>query len=129
MTKKSDGHLRRDSKGLPTRKDIAHIRIDHEKNLQIIIKKNMLINQIQRDGPKIARSFDRLTKTEIEKCSELVARCSGILLEHLPSVDDKGSKATSARLLSSAINSFIASIEVARHGYPRQYGALARMVV
>ena len=52
-----------------------------------------------------------------------------MLLKHLPRVDDDGSKATCARLLSSATGSYIASIEVARHGFPRQYGALARIVV
>lgn len=59
----------------------------------------------------------------------MVSEAYGFLLAHLPRVEDTGTKATSARLLSSAINSFTASLEVARHGYPRQYGALARMTV
>lgn len=51
------------------------------------------------------------------------------MLRHLPRLDDDDFKATSARLLSSASNSLVASIEVARHGYRRQYGVLARTFI
>lgn len=129
MTKKSHARNKRDLQGIPKFEEIAHIEIDYERKQSIIIKKDLLVNQIKREGPKIARSFDKLTKKEIAECSRILANVQGMLMRHLPHIDDTGSKATCARLLSSATGSYIASIEVARHGYPRQYGTLARMVV
>lgn len=129
MTRKSFGRIARDKKGIPKKNKIAKIVIDHERKTQFILTNDMLVNQLKRDGPRVAKSFDQLAKREIEECSKLVASVHGKLLRHLPSVDDEQFKPTAARLLSSAANSFVASIEVARHGFPRQYGSLARMVV
>lgn len=129
MTKKSKGRLNRDRLGIPQKKKIAHIEVDHIRKTQFILTNDMLLNQIQRDGPRVARSFDRLAEYEIAECSKIFSSVQGALLRHLPKIDDNGFKATSARLLSSASNSYVASIEVARHGFPLQYGSLARMVV
>jgi hypothetical protein len=52
-----------------------------------------------------------------------------MLMRHLPRLGDNDLKATAARLLVTAANAYTASIEVARHGYRRQYGILARAVV
>jgi len=129
MTRKSKARLNRDRKGIPKKEKIAHIEIDQDRKMQFILTNDMLVNQIQREGPRVARSFDRLAKHEIAECSKLFSSVQGTLLRHLPRIDDNGFKATSARLLSSATNSYVASLEVARHGFPRQYGSLARMVV
>ncbi|PRZ45307.1 hypothetical protein [Tritonibacter scottomollicae] len=129
MTRKSDARLNRDRKGIPQKKKIAHTEIDHDKKVKFILTNDILVNQLKRDGPRVARSFDRLAKHEIAECSVLFSSVQGMLLRHLPHIDDNGFKATSARLLSSASNSYVASLEVARHGFPRQYGSLARMVV
>jgi hypothetical protein len=129
MTQKSRARLNRDQQGIPRQDKIAHVEVDHNRKTRFILTNDMLVNQIQREGPRIARSFDKLTKSEIAECSKVFSSVQGILLRHLPRVGDNGSKSTSARLLSSAASSYIASIEVARHGFPRQYGALARMVV
>lgn len=129
MTRKSTARLNRDRKGVPSKKKIAHIEIDHDRKVQYVLTDDMLVNQLQRDGPRVARSFDRLARGRISESSKLISSVQGTLLRHLPRIDDNGFKATSARLLSSAANSYIASLEVARHGFPRQYGALARMVV
>lgn len=129
MTKKSQARLARNSKEIPKLEDIASVTVDARSKQLIFTTNDMLINQIHRDGPRIARSFDRLTKSEIAECSRLFGGIMGVLLRHLPRLNDDDFQATSARLLASATNSLVASIEVARHGYPRQYGALARMVV
>jgi hypothetical protein len=89
----------------------------------------MLLNQIHRDGPRIARSFDQLAKNDLDACSCVLGRVSGMLVNQLRRPYDNSFKATAARLLLNACHSYIASLEVARHGYPRQYGAVARMVV
>jgi len=129
MTRKSRSRLERDRQGIPRRENISKVVLDHERKQRFILTNDMLINQLQRDGPRVARSFDKLMKTELVECSKLFSSVQGMLLRHLPRVDDEGFKATSARLLSSAANSYVASIEVARHGFPRQHGALVRMVI
>ena len=129
MTKKSKARLSRDRRGIPTAKKLSRVEVDREKQIVSFVTKDLLLNQLQRDSPKIARSFDKLAKKEISVCSERLASALGRLLKHLPRVEDKGSKATCARLLASASNSYIASIQVARTGFPREYGALARKVV
>ncbi|GAB5433949.1 MAG: hypothetical protein EpisKO_33190 [Epibacterium sp.] len=129
MTKKSKARLDRDRQGIPPKRNIAHIEIDHAKKVQFLLSSDMLVNQIQRDGPRIARSFDKLAKKELSESSKLFSLVQGMLFKHLTKVDDNGFKATSARLLSNATNSYVASLEVGRHGFPRQYGTLARMVV
>ena len=129
MTKKSKARLSRDRRNIPSARKVSSIELDNEKQAVLIVTKDLLKNQLQHDGPKIARSFDKLAKKEISACSELLATTLGRIVKHLPRVDDNGSKATSARLLASALNSYIASMEVARTGFPREYGALARKVV
>jgi len=129
MTKKSKSRLARDQRKIPKKKEVAFTRVDHEKKLQIIFKSNMLTNQLQRDGPKIARSFDKILSKQLSEASRLVGLTTGLLSKHLFAPDDLGSRATTARLIASAINSYIASIEVARHGFPLQHGAISRSIV
>lgn len=129
MTKKSSDRKKRDAQSFPRREDVAAINIDRENKRVIFLKKNMLENQIYRDGPKIARSFDKLAKPIIKEVSPIFAVTQGMAIRHLPKLDDNGFKATASRLLLSATNSFIASIEVARHGYRRQFGMIARSLV
>lgn len=129
MTKKSDGRRRRDSRSFPKREDVAAVNIDRENNRVFFVKKNMLENQLYRDGPRIARSFDALARSHIKEVSAIFAVTQSMALNHLPKIEDNGFKATASRLLASAANSFIASIEVARHGYKRQFGMIGRSFV
>jgi hypothetical protein len=112
----------------PQNENIASIRFDHEKSRTIVVTKDILVNQISRDGPLIAKSFDRLAKDDIRAISEVLADSMSLIFGHLV-VDSDDYKPTCARLLSSAISAFMASIEVARHGFRRQYGAMARNIV
>jgi len=111
---------------IPAVDDVAWFEVDHQNKRQILIQKDMLIKQLTRDGPIIAASFDKLASETLCQCSELTARSYGALLAKLPCVDDEGFEATSSRLIATAINNFTASVEVARHGYPLQYGTLVR---
>lgn len=89
----------------------------------------MLINQLRRDGPIIAKSFDKVASSHIDACSEIFGMTSGMIVHHLPSLDDNSFKPTAARLLLTACNAYLASVEVARHGYRRQYGVMARSFI
>jgi hypothetical protein len=129
MTKKSESRLNRDRRRIPKKDNVASVTIDHESKTLIFTTNDMLVKQLHRDGPRIARSFDRLIKKDIEACSAVFGQVQGLLLRHLPRMGDDDFKATTARLLFSASNALVASIEVARHGFHRQYGAVARVLI
>lgn len=114
---------------LPKQDNISAILIDRSAEKVMFVTKDMLTNQIYRDGPKIAASFDELGRADIKACSEAFSQAQAMLLLHLPQINDKGSEATCARLLFSAGLTYTAAIEVARRGYPREHGALSRMIV
>lgn len=108
---------------------MASIRVDRETKQIVFTTKDMIKNQLHRDGPKIRRTFDVLARQHISDCSELFGEAAWLIIRHLPRMDDEGYKATVSRLLNSAANTYLASIEVARHGYRRQYGMLARSFI
>lgn len=114
---------------MPKKENIAAIIVDEQSKRIMFVTKDMLTNQIQRDGPRIAASFDALTSDEMRECSEVMSMAQSMLIKHLPRRDDKESEATCARLLYSAANSYVAAIEVARKGYPREMAVLMRVVV
>src|ERR1700733_12221201 len=129
MTRKSQSRLNRERRKIPRHDNIASVTVDHDRKKVIFTTSDMLVKQLHRDGPRVAESFDRLTKTDIEECSAVFGQVQGLLLRHLSRLDSADFKATATRLLFSASNSLVASIEVARHGYPRQYGAVARVLI
>lgn len=123
--KKNKRNIRR----FPKKENVSAVLIDRRNNTVMFVTKDMLTNQIYRDGPTIAGSFDELGRPHIIACSEVISRAQAVLIRHLPKIDDKGSEATCARLLYSAAQTYTAAIEVARRGYPREHGALCRMIV
>lgn len=127
VTRTSKGRLQRGRRKLPRPEDTAAVVMTGGK--AVFLTNDMLIKQLQRDGPRVARSFDTLARNDIVECSRVFARCLARLIHYLPQADENGFKETTARLLFSALNAYAASIEVARHGYPRQYGASARSVI
>jgi hypothetical protein len=129
MSKGSENRKKRRRARLPPAHKIAFLKVDEQTKKIIIISKDYLANQLQRDGPKIARSFDRLAKDDIAQTSILLAQTSGLLQPHLGRSGDDDLKAVSARLLANATSSFIASVEVARHGFRRQYESIARPLI
>jgi hypothetical protein len=129
VTKKSDDRQRRDRRDIPAREDVAAISIDRDNERFILLKKDMLENQLYRDGPRIARSFDKIARPYIKDASNIFAKSQAVILKHLPKLENDGYKATVSRLLAGAANSYIASIEVARHGFKRQFGMISRSLV
>jgi hypothetical protein len=112
----------------PKAENVSSMGVDHESKQVIIVTKDILINQISRDGPLIAKSFDRLAKDHFREISAVLADSMSLIFRYTI-IDSHDYKSTCARLLSSAISAFIASVEVARHGFRRSYGAMARNIV
>jgi hypothetical protein len=69
---------------LPTAENITAIVRNLEVKLAAIVTKDILINQIYRDGPIIAKSFDRLTRDDIRAMSDVVADAIGLMFRHMP---------------------------------------------
>ncbi|WP_430474852.1 SEC-C domain-containing protein [Thalassospira lucentensis] len=113
---------------LPAPDRVCSIDIDSKNNNIIVVSKDMLINQLKRDGPKIAKSFDKILSKDIDEISELFSVSSSLLRRHFKP-NDKSFKSTCAGLLSSSQTTFLASIEVARHGFRLPYGTLARQII
>lgn len=114
---------------IPKKEKIAAIIVNEKSKTVMVVTKDMLTNQIYRDGPRIAATFDGLARGPIRECSEVMSMAQVMLIKHLPEIEDNGSRATCARLLFSAAHSYVAAIEVARKGYPREFGALMRLIV
>ncbi|MDC7745390.1 hypothetical protein [Rhizobium binxianense] len=114
---------------IPKKENITAIIVDKQSKKVMFVTKDMLTNQLYRDGPRIAASFDELARGVVRECSEVMSKAQAMLIRHLPKIEDKGSEATCARLLYSAAHSYVAAIEVARKGYPRELGALMRLIV
>ncbi|MFL5297729.1 MAG: hypothetical protein ACJ798_15235 [Phenylobacterium sp.] len=129
MTKQTRTRRRRQSLRVPAIEKLASVHVDRINERVVFTTKNMIQNQLKRDGPRIRRSFDELTRSHISVCSELFGQTAGLVFRHLPNLQDDGFKATVSRLLNTALNTYLASIEVARHGYRRQYGMLARSLI
>lgn len=129
MTKKSRDRLLRDELNIPKLEDIVSVDFRTVAGKAVFVKKNMLENQIYRDGPKVARSFDRFAKPYVKLASAVFAKAASIILPHLPDIESDEFKPTVSRLLLTASNSYTASIEVARHGYRRQHGMLSRSII
>lgn len=113
---------------LPAKQNIAAITVDRERKRTIFVTKDFLINQIHRDAPTIARSFDKFTDSAMREISAVIAEAVSLLFRHVTNeaTDYKG---TCAGLLSSALSTFVASVAVAREGHRRPYGAMARGVI
>lgn len=126
MTRKSHNRRARDRAKLPDPNKVMAIHVDEDRKQAFFVTNDILVNQIQREGPKIAKSFDQLAAVEMLECSKILGRVIAILMRHLPDLDDKGSRATIARLLLRSQNGLMASIETARHGFPHEVGVLGR---
>ncbi|WP_432475275.1 hypothetical protein ACRRRS_14915 [Brucella anthropi] len=113
----------------PKKGNISGYLFDEINKTVMVLTKDILTNQIYREGPNIAGSFDELGRGDINDCSEVFSRTVTMLVRHLPNVEDHGSEATCARLLFSAAQTSVAALEVARRGYPREHGALSRIIV
>src|ERR1700722_4049254 len=113
---------------IPPVANISSISIDRKRKQTIVVTKDILVNQILRDGPAIAESFDKITRDEIREISAVIADSFSLCYRHIPN-DTEEYKPTCSRLLFSSLTAFMASVEAARHGFRRQYGAAARSIV
>jgi hypothetical protein len=68
---------------------VAGISIDKEEKQIIYVSKDILINQLCRDAPKIAESFDRLHEKDLREMSELLGSSSFLLMQGFKEASSK----------------------------------------
>jgi hypothetical protein len=90
-------------KNLPPFDKVSSIATDQRTKRTIVVTKDVLVNQLYRDGPLIATSFDRLAKNDIHEISPVIADALSLLYRHV-NPNETDYKATCAALLSSALS-------------------------
>ena len=85
---------------LPREEDIAVILLDDESKKALLVTKDILVNQIHREGPAIAKSFDRLTENDVRAISAVLAEAMGVIFPHVIA-DSGGSLQTDIRAIAS----------------------------
>jgi hypothetical protein len=114
----------------PRLRDAAAFFADPDSGEVNFYNRHLLINQLQREAPRIAESFDQLVRQDFILISHVVAETAAIVHPELVrSLGDEGLRPTCLRLLVSALDSFCAAVQLAGSGYRRQYGVLSRHVV
>ena len=111
--------------------NIAGILADHENERIFVFTKDMVINQLQRESPAVAASFDSIYGEEFNKLSEELSFILTLLAngQRKAIVDKDDIVETCGILLQNAINSIIASIQLLRSGFRLQSGILIRNVI
>ncbi|MEP0212217.1 MAG: hypothetical protein ABJD66_03310 [Cellulophaga sp.] len=116
--------------GIP-KEDIAGIYTDEEKGERMIFKRNQLINQLQRIGPQINQSFDKIYADEFKNMSSDLSEIMPLLfIGHKQALNDNEELfITCGDLLRNASNTVISSVQTLRCGFRLQSGILLRSVI
>lgn len=110
---------------------VASAAFDPDSGQLILTTKDFLLNQLRRDSPKIAASFDALCEADLAEMSAELARVSGLCLmgmRRAASTEDE-LRMTCAFLLLNSLNSIAAAVDVLRSGYRLQPSMILRNAV
>lgn len=116
---------------LPRSIEPSGVLLDLENKRLVVVTKDVLINQLRRDGPRIKASFDKLCDRDLNEISELMSDSVSLLLAGLMVATrlDVKLKISCAELLLNAYNSFGAATQLLRAGYCLQPGILIRSML
>lgn len=105
--------------------------VDQSNKRLVVVTKDILTNQLKRDTPLIAASFDDLCGTDIEELSEVLAQALSVVVAGMILSKDSGAKRKNAcgQLLINASNSFTAATQLLRSGYVLQPGIVIRSIL
>jgi hypothetical protein len=118
-------------KAVPPNKEISNIFISREAKKVVFVSRNIVNNQLKRDFPKVAASFDLAIGDDLIHVSDLVGKTYGILAPRFLQADffDPNRGPTCARLLNTAMTTFLGCIHLARGGYRLQCMSLSRGIL
>ncbi len=108
--------------------EIAGVLWDVQEKKRIIVKKNVLLNQLYRDGPKIARHVAEKYRTVLLPISEMYSTAQFLLLScSLKAVREQNELlGTLTSLLSNAGGTVAAALSLISQGYRLQPMTLLR---
>ena len=106
--------------------------LDHERKVAVVVSNDFLIQTLRRDCPEIANHFDEDFAEELQELNDQFCQVMAIWIRawHL----DKAVQPPEVRmaiflLLSNAAQTFIAALELLRHGFRLQPGILIRGLI
>jgi len=102
---------------------------DKKNETIVFLKDTMVVNQLRREGPKIAASFDDAFDKEIRQISEQFALSFGTLCCRFQHAGKDRVCDACVQLLANASQTSIAALELVRHGFRLQPGILIRNAV
>jgi len=116
---------------LPPFDRIAGWFFDEEQRKLYIISKDTVINQLRRDGPKVAKSFDQLFDAISQDLSAEFSRVAGNVVPALVTAVRSGDalRKTCGELVGNANQTIMAALELTRLGYRLQPCILLRNAV
>lgn len=116
--------------GIPP-ENIAGIFVDSENEKILVFTKDILVNQLQREAPDVAKSFDVIFDGELRQLSESLSFVLPIIATGQKQAIRDGDELiqTCGLLLQNASNTIIASAECLREGFRLQSGILIRSVI
>jgi len=105
--------------------------IGSEGNPNIVFNRGFVINQLRRDAPRIAQSFDRLCEADLNVLDEYVSRSSMTIYAGRQWAKESGYEVreTCGWLLQNALQTLISAIDILRDGFILQPGVLIRNLV
>lgn len=111
--------------------DILSVIFDEENKQEIVIGKTILENQLKRDGPNIANSFDNFYDQHIKEISEEFSRVMELLIFEINNNARKSCEihGTCLILLHNICLTISAALDCLRHGYFLQPGILIRHAI
>jgi hypothetical protein len=103
---------------------------NREENTIVTMTADAVINQIRRDTPRIAESFDRFYDTEFRFISTELSRVFVLLSAGLTQIPDPASPRNAAcRVLSTASQTVVAALDLVRDAFPLQASILLRTAI
>ncbi len=105
------------------------VAILHDQNgKNIVFKNGFLINQLRRDAPRIAGSFDRLCESDLAIMDRYASECFAIVYTGLDMAegDHEDWRVSSGHLLLNALGTWLAAADLLRDGFILQPGVLVR---
>ncbi|MGZ5147362.1 MAG: SEC-C metal-binding domain-containing protein, partial [Burkholderiales bacterium] len=111
-------------------KDVVGMLIE-DGGKKIIFKEGFITNQLRRDAPRIAQSFDRLCEPDLVVLDKYASRCFFAVYVGLDKAKAQGEEWRSACgwLLMNALSTLVSAIDLMRNGFILQPGILIRNIL
>jgi hypothetical protein len=104
---------------------------EHASHKVFVVTKDVVLNQLRREGPRIGESFDELCEEDLLAIGDVVGQALTYMTPGLTAAlsDQDDVLETSAILLQNAVTSTMGSLTLLREGFRLQAGTLARATV